>query len=87
MRVTAVESSALATVTYVESQEVLQLEFRSREVYEYLGVPTELHQALLAAISKGAYFNQAIRPWFPGRRVSRPVRQTAEAQTTAGEPR
>jgi len=40
---------------------LLQLEFRSRAVYRYFGIPAAVHEALLAAPSKGSYFNQAIR--------------------------
>jgi hypothetical protein len=61
MKMTAVESSALATVGYDESNAMLQLEFRSRAVYHYFAVPAAAHEALLAATSKGGYFNRAIR--------------------------
>jgi hypothetical protein len=71
MNVTAVESTALATVAYDEARELLRLEFRSQAIYQYLGVPAIVHQALLSAPSKGSYFNQAIRERFPYQRVSR----------------
>lgn len=61
MKTTPVESSTLATVGYEESGELLQLEFRSRAIYCYFAVPAAVHQTLLAARSKGTYFNQAIR--------------------------
>jgi hypothetical protein len=70
MNVTAVESTTLATVAYDEARELLRLEFRSQAIYQYLGVPAIVHQALLSAPSKGSYFNQAIRGRFPYRRVS-----------------
>jgi hypothetical protein len=70
MRVTAVSSTTLATVVYDEAREVLQLEFRSRAIYQYGGVPRAVHEALLAAPSKGRFFNQAIRGRFPFRRIS-----------------
>jgi len=65
MRVATVESSTLATVAYDEAQELLQLEFCSRAVYLYFGVPAAAYQALLGAASKGRYFNQSIRGRFP----------------------
>jgi hypothetical protein len=86
MHVTAVESSVFATVAYDETRELLQLEFRSQEIYQYLGVPVETHVALLAAPSKGGYFNQAIRPCFPYCRVSRLV-GAAESEASIGGPR
>jgi cyanophycinase-like exopeptidase len=63
MRV-AVESTTLATVAYNEARELLRLEFCSRAVYLYFGVPQTVHQALLHAPSKGKYFNQNIRGRF-----------------------
>lgn len=65
MNVTAVESTTLATVAYDAACETLQLEFRSRAIYQYFGVPAAVHAALLCASSKGSYFNRAIRGCFP----------------------
>ena len=64
MRVAAVESTTLATVGYDEAGELLQLEFCSRAVYQYFGVPAAVYGALLEAPSKGQYFNRAIRGRF-----------------------
>jgi hypothetical protein len=61
MHVTVVVSTTLTTVVYDSLRNVLQLEFRSRAVYRYFGVPAAVHEALLAAPSKGTYFNRAIR--------------------------
>jgi hypothetical protein len=69
MHVATVDSTTLATVAYDEATEVLQLEFCSRAVYLYFDVPAAVHQALLGASSKGAYFNQAIRGRFPYRPI------------------
>jgi hypothetical protein len=67
MRVATVESTTLLTVSYDEARALLQLEFCSRVVYQYFSVPAAVHQSLLAAPSKGRYFNQAIRGRFPYR--------------------
>ena len=64
MRITAVESTVLATVGYEEDSQSLQLEFRSRAIYQYFDVPAAVHEALLNATSKGSYFNRAIRDRF-----------------------
>jgi hypothetical protein len=69
MRIATVDSTTLATVAYDEAQKLLQLEFCSRAVYLYFGVPATVHQALLGAPSKGKYFNQAIRGRFPYRPI------------------
>ena len=65
MNVTAVESTTLASVAYDDARELLQLEFRSRAIYQYFGVPAAMHAALLRAPSKGKYFNRVIRGRFP----------------------
>jgi len=64
MRATAVESTTLAKVAYDPSGQLLWLEFRSRAVYCYIDVPPVVHQGLMAAPSKGAYFNRNIRGRF-----------------------
>jgi hypothetical protein len=65
MNVTAVESSTLAALAYNDARQMLQLEFRSRAIYQYFGVPAAVHEALLRAPSKGSYFNRVIRGHFP----------------------
>ena len=65
MNVTAVESTTLARVAYDDTRELLRLEFRSRAIYQYFGVPAAVHTALLRAPSKGSYFNRVIRGRFP----------------------
>jgi hypothetical protein len=65
MNVTAVESTTLATVAYDDARELLQLEFRNRAIYQYFGVPSAVHAALLRAPSAGKYFNRVIRGRFP----------------------
>ena len=70
MNITAVESSTLAAIAYDRTRELLQLEFQSRTLYRYFGVPAPLYEELLRASSKGKYFNQAIRGKFPYRRIS-----------------
>ena len=70
MNVTAVESTTLAVVAYDDAHEILQLEFRSRASYRYFGVPAPVYEALLAAPSKGKYFNRAIRGNFPYSRAA-----------------
>lgn len=71
MKPIAVDSTTLAAIGYDESQALLRLEFRSRSVYDYFGVPAAVHEALLRAPSIGAYFNDVIRGCFPYRRVFR----------------
>ena len=62
--VNPVDSTTLATVAYDCSAQLLRLEFRSRAVYFYFGVPPAIHRGLMAATSKGSYFNRNIRGRF-----------------------
>ena len=64
MNAIAVESTTLATVAYDPAQQLLQLGFRDQTIYQYCGVPADVHDALLRAPSKGTYFNRVIRPQF-----------------------
>jgi KTSC domain-containing protein len=87
MNVTAVESSTLATVAYDRTRALLQLEFNSRVLYQYFGVPVAVHEALLRAPSKGSYFNQAIRGKFPYRRIWEGHTEPPEQDIPAGQRR
>jgi len=87
MTITAVESSTLAAVGYDEFSELLELEFRSGAVYRYFSVPATEHESLLAAVSKGNYFNRAIRGRYQFARTDRqlPAGSVADANTSSGE--
>jgi hypothetical protein len=65
MKPVVVESTTLITVAYDADHMILQLEFRDQTIYHYFGVPVDLYRGLLAAPSKGHYFNQRIRDRFP----------------------
>jgi hypothetical protein len=61
---TPVTSTLLARVSYDASQSILDLEFCDGAVYRYLDVPATVYDELLAADSKGTYFNRYIRNCF-----------------------
>jgi hypothetical protein len=71
MKPVAVASTTISTVTYDSDLEVLEVEFRDRSVYQYLGVPAEAHSAFTTAASKGSYFNRNIRGRFAYVRLSK----------------
>lgn len=87
MNVTAVESSTLATIAYDRSRQLLQLEFNSRALYQYFGVPATVHAALLRASSKGSYFNRVIRGKFPYSRISHGQTKAPSQDREAGRRR
>jgi hypothetical protein len=61
MRRKPIDSSAIASVGYDPGREVLELEFRSGNVYRYFRVPEEVYQDLLRSPSKGRFFGSFIR--------------------------
>lgn len=64
-----VESSQLKSVGYDPATQVLEVEFKSYSkdpkkkppVYQYFGVPPELHTDLMNADSHGAFFNANVK--------------------------
>ena len=66
---TDVVSSNLKSVKYDESSGVLEVEFRHGGVYQYSGVPPEVHRALMDADSHGKYFAAEIRGRYRYERV------------------
>ena len=62
---TALSSKILAAAVYDSTQEKLQLEFCDGSRYTYSEVPPGLFRGLLAAPSKGRFFNQYIRGHLP----------------------
>lgn len=70
MRRTAVDSTTMRSVGYDSAQQILQIEFTSGVVYQYLDVPVAVFDELMAAESKGRYFNQEIRDDYTALRES-----------------
>ena len=58
-----VKSAQLGAIGYDAVSQVLAVKFaRGGAVYHYSGVKPDLHAALMAAESKGAFFTQRIKP-------------------------
>jgi len=68
MRRLPVSSSAIASVGYDAPTSVLEVEFRSGDVYRYFVVPASVHDALMTAPSKGRFFQERIRDRYPTER-------------------
>jgi len=62
--VVPVNSTLLTGVGYDDSRFILELHFHDGSIYCYFDVPQAIHEDLLAAGSKGAYFNRQIRGRF-----------------------
>jgi KTSC domain-containing protein len=59
-----VSSSVIASVGYDGEARVLEVGFHNGRVYQYFLVPRALYEKLLAADSKGSFFNHEVRPNF-----------------------
>ena len=66
---TALDSSVLAAAAYA-TDGTLGLQFRSGTIYLYFAIPPAVFHHLIAAPSKGTYFNQNIRNRFRYQRVA-----------------
>ena len=64
-----VSSSNLRSVGYDRDSSVLEIQFQTGSVYQYVGLPESVYRALLAAGSKGSFFNANIKGTFPYRQV------------------
>ena len=69
MRKQSVASTNLASVGYDEETRTLEVEFLNRRIYQYYGVPHDVHDQLMQAPSKGQFFNAHIRDSYPFSRV------------------
>ena len=65
----ALHSSVLAAAAYA-TDGTLQLQFRNGTIYLYFAIPPAVFQDLIAASSKGTYFNRNIRNRFRHQRVA-----------------
>ena len=67
--VTVLVSSVLSTMRY-SPDATLELVFRSGAIYRYFSVPPRVVDELIAATSKGAYFNRYVRNRFRSKRLT-----------------
>jgi lysyl-tRNA synthetase class 2 len=63
------DSSMLASVSYDDEQQVLDVEFRGGRRYRYFEVPEIVYAGLMKATSKGLFFNDRIRDAFYSQRL------------------
>jgi hypothetical protein len=64
-------STILAWVRYLPDLRLLQIGLCTGKDYEYFDVPADTYSALLAAESKGRYYNLHIRNDFPCQQVKK----------------
>lgn len=57
----SVRSSNIASIGYDETNEILEIEFLRGGIYQYLNVPSFVHDELMEAESHGKYFATYIK--------------------------
>jgi len=57
----SVQSGNIRSVGYDAASSTLEIEFKSRSIYQYLNVPESEFENLMNATSKGRYLNQNIK--------------------------
>ncbi len=68
-----VASTVIRSVGYDAEPAILEVEFHSGDLYRYFMVPKVLHDQLMAAPSKGKYFQANVRDRFPSERIRGPI--------------
>ena len=70
MNLVTVDSSMLYAVGYDPASQELHVVFRTGRIYAYDGVPAAVHDALLAAESKGQHMRANVIGRYPHRQIS-----------------
>jgi hypothetical protein len=65
------QSTIVAWVRYLPDLCLLQIGLRTGKDYEYFDVPADTYSGLLAAESKGRYYNLHIRNDFPCQQIKK----------------
>ena len=60
-----VTSSVVAAIGYDSKFQWLEVELKAGSLYLYREVPAHIHQAFMAALSKGSFYNQYVRDDYP----------------------
>jgi hypothetical protein len=61
MEMVAVRSEAMNAVGYDAGTRRMRISFQQGHSYDFCNVPPTIHQGLMAAPSKGTYYNRYIR--------------------------
>ena len=69
----------MRSVGYDQTNQVLEVEFPSGTIYQYLDIPPAIYKGLWEAESKGRYFNSEIRDTYEFVRVDRRGQRGASA--------
>ena len=64
-----VTSSVIAAIGYDPTFQWLEVELKTGNLCLYREVPARIHEAFMAALSKGSFYNQWVRDDYPFVRV------------------
>ena len=70
MKRDAVSSSNVMSIGYDQETQTLEIEFVSGQIYQYFGVPDQVHTQIMRAPSKGQFVHLHIRNFYPFSRVA-----------------
>ena len=65
----SVKSRILRSVGYDDSTKIMEIEFQTGLVYQYLAVPPKVHADLMHSGEIGKYFSEKVRPKFQTKQV------------------
>jgi hypothetical protein len=82
----AVVSSVIEEIGYNPSSRTLEILFKSGAIYLYYFVPQDVHDALMAADSKGTYFNKQIKKNYEYHRIAEPYDDPSKARKKPSKP-
>lgn len=61
VRTAALSSTALASASYDDESQELEITFTSGRSYTFQSVPADIYEGLVASPSPGSYYNQNIK--------------------------
>ena len=59
-----VASSNIASIGYEADSQVLEVEYIKGGIYQFMNVPSDVHEELMNSSSKGTYMNQVVKKMF-----------------------
>jgi KTSC domain len=81
-----VVSSVIEEIGYSASSRTLEILFKSGAIYLYYFVPQAQYDALMAADSKGTYFNKKIKGVYEHHRIAEPYDDPSKTPKPAKKP-
>ena len=64
MHETSVDSTSISLIRYEPAYRILEVQFKSGEIYQYFDVPARTYRMFQRAPSKGAFLNYYIKNKF-----------------------